>query len=75
MPPRTPRGDALASRVPAPGSHVRLPQAAVDLLAGTHAGNIDAHAVQPHYTKLLAEASGLAVTLAMDGEAAVIAAA
>jgi histidine phosphotransferase ChpT len=71
----TAEGDAMAFRVSAAGTHVRLPQAAVELLAGNHAGNIDAHAVQPHYTKLLAEASGLKVTLAMDGEAAVIAAA
>lgn len=68
-------GEAMSFRVAANGTNVRLPQAALELLAGTHPGTIDAHAVQPHYTKLLAEASGLKVTLAMDGEAAVIAAA
>jgi histidine phosphotransferase ChpT len=36
---------------------------------------VDAHAVQPHYTRLLAEACGLTVTLAAEGDAMVISAA
>jgi histidine phosphotransferase ChpT len=68
-------GDAMAFRINASGTNARIPQNIVDLLGGNHPGGIDAHAVQPHYTSLLAEASGLKVTLAMDGEAVVIAAA
>ena len=51
------------------------PQNIVDLLSGNHPTAIDAHAVQPHYTRLLAQACGLAVTLRMDGEAVLIVAA
>jgi histidine phosphotransferase ChpT len=47
----------------------------MDLLAGSHPAAIDAHAVQPHYTRLLAQACGLTVTLRMDGETVIIAAA
>jgi histidine phosphotransferase ChpT len=32
----------------------------------------DAHAVQPYYTRLLAQASGLSVGLALEGDAAVV---
>lgn len=67
-------GEAMSFRVASTGANVRLPQHSADMLAGTHPGSIDAHAVQPHYTRLLAEASGLKVSLAMDGEAAVVAA-
>ena len=34
--------------------------------------SIDAHAVQPYYTRLLAEACGLKVMLAPEGEAVVV---
>lgn len=67
-------GEAMSFRIVSAGTNVRLPQHAVDLLSGNHPGGIDAHAVQPHYAKLLAEASGLKVTLALEGETAVIAA-
>jgi len=36
--------------------------------------SVDAHAVQPYYTRLLAQACGLIVTLAPDGEKVIIAA-
>jgi histidine phosphotransferase ChpT len=34
--------------------------------------SVDAHAVQPYYTRLLAQACGLSVTLALDGEKVIV---
>jgi histidine phosphotransferase ChpT len=44
------------------------------LSAGSPA-TIAAHAVQPYYTRLLAQACGLTVTLAPDGDKVVVSAA
>lgn len=68
-------GDSISFRVTAVGQSARLPQNIVDILSGAHTHAIDAHAVQPHYTRLLAAACGLTVTLSMDGEAAIVTAA
>jgi len=68
-------GEAISFRVTAAGLNARLPQTIVSILGGTHEGAVDAHAVQPHYTRLLAEACGLTVTLAAEGDAMVISAA
>jgi len=65
-------GDALGFRVHAAGLNARLPQNIVLLLSADHAGNVDAHAVQPYYTRLLAQACGLTVVLAAEGEAIVV---
>jgi histidine phosphotransferase ChpT len=62
-------------RIRAAGFNARLPQNIADQLAGAHPGTIDAHAVQPYYTRLLAQASGLRASLAMDGDAVVVSAA
>lgn len=62
-------------RIKAAGLNGRIPQNISDILSGAHGGSVDAHAVQPHYTRLLAEASGLTVTLAAEGDAIVISAA
>src|SRR4051794_825364 len=72
-----PLGDAETGgfRVAATGLNARMPQNIADLLSGAAAGSIDAHAVQPYYTRLLAQACGLTVTLAPDGEAIVVSAA
>lgn len=67
-------GEAMSFRVVATGLNARLPQNIVTLLDAAHAGTIDAHAVQPYYTRLLAEACGLKVTLSTEGEAMVVAA-
>lgn len=67
-------GEAMGFRVTAAGLNARIPQNIADLLSGAHAGAIDAHAIQPHYTRLLAQACGLSVTLALDGDKVVIAA-
>ena len=63
-------GETMAFRVTATGLNARVPQNIADMLAGSaHAA--DAHAVQPYYTRLLAEACGLKVGLAAEGEAVV----
>ncbi len=63
-------GETMSFRVTATGLNARLPHNIADMLAGSaHAA--DAHAVQPYYTRLLAEACGLKVKLAAEGEAVV----
>jgi histidine phosphotransferase ChpT len=59
-------------RVAATGLNARLPQAIADLLSSGPAGSVDAHAVQPYYTRLLAQACGLKVVLAAEGDAVVV---
>jgi histidine phosphotransferase ChpT len=67
-------GETMSFKVTATGLNARLPQNIVSMLAPTHEGPIDAHAVQPYYTRLLAEACGLEVSLAAEGEAMVVSA-
>jgi histidine phosphotransferase ChpT len=64
-------GETMGFKVTANGLNARLPQNIADLLANSQAAGIDAHAVQPYYTRLLAEACGLKVTLKSEGEAVV----
>ena len=64
-------GETMSFKVTATGLNARLPQNIADLLGNSHATGIDAHAVQPYYTRLLAEACGLTVTLKAEGEAIV----
>jgi histidine phosphotransferase ChpT len=65
-------GEAGGFRVSASGLNARLPQNIADLLAADHAGGVDAHTVQPYYTRLLAQACGLKVVLAPVGDAVVV---
>jgi len=65
-------GQAMGFRVTASGLNARLPQNIAAQLNGSHAPAVDAHAVQPYYTRLLAQACGLDVALAPDGEAVAI---
>jgi histidine phosphotransferase ChpT len=65
-------GEAMGFRVTAAGLNARLPQNIADQLSGSQAPAVDAHAVQPYYTRLLAQACGLHVALAPDGEAVII---
>jgi histidine phosphotransferase ChpT len=67
-------GEAAGFRVSAAGLNARVPQNIADLLGSGHTGSIDAHAVQPYYTRLLAQSCGLTVTLAAEGEAVVVSA-
>lgn len=66
-------GDALSFRITASGFNARIPQAIPALLeGGSHDGAVDAHAIQPHYTGLLARDCGLTVSIAPEGEAIVL---
>jgi histidine phosphotransferase ChpT len=65
----TGEGDTQGMCIRAKGLNARLPQNIADQLSGAHRGTIDAHAVQPYYTRLLAEACKLRPMLALDGDA------
>jgi histidine phosphotransferase ChpT len=67
-------GDTMGFRVIATGLNARLPQNIADLLSAAQPASIDAHAVQPFYTRLLAESCGLKAALASEGEAVVVSA-
>jgi histidine phosphotransferase ChpT len=68
-------GETMSFRVTSSGLNARLPQNIADLLSANSTASVDAHAVQPYYTRLLAQACGLSVTLALDGEKVVVTAA
>jgi histidine phosphotransferase ChpT len=69
-------GETTSFRVTAAGLNARVPPAIPGLLAGGSADQaIDAHAIQPYYTGLLARACGLTATIAAEGETIVLAAA
>ena len=61
-------GETMSFRLMTAGLNARLPQNIADILGGAHAAAVDAHAVQPYYTRLLAQACGLTVTLAVEAE-------
>jgi len=76
-----PRGGSLTVeaadggyRVTAAGLNARLTPATAELLAGSPAQAVDAHAIQPLYTGILARDCGLTVSTAFEGEAVVVAA-
>jgi histidine phosphotransferase ChpT len=68
-------GEAMSFRVSASGLNARLPQNIADILSSAELAATDAHSVQPYYTRLLAQACGLSVGLAAEGEAMVVKAA
>ncbi len=66
-------GETMGFRIACVGINSRIPQAIPGLLAGTsESGAVDAHAIQPFYTGLLARACGLTVDLAAEGESIVV---
>jgi len=79
-----PRGGKLVSRatvegeqgsytITATGSHARIPAHVEELIAGhSETGTIDAHAVQPLYTGMVARAAGMAITFAIEGDTVTI---
>ena len=74
-----PRGGTLTAeplgagyRVTAAGLNARLTPATAELLSGSPAQPVDAHAIQPLYTGILARDCGLTVAAAADGEAVVV---
>jgi histidine phosphotransferase ChpT len=68
-------GDSMGFRITAAGLNARIPQALTGLLEGRpESGTVDAHAIQPFYTGLLAKACGMEVSLAAEGDSIVVAA-
>jgi histidine phosphotransferase ChpT len=65
------QGETMGFRVTANGLNARLPQNIADLLSAGQPSAVDAHSVQPYYTRLLAQSCGLSVTLVAAGEAVV----
>jgi histidine phosphotransferase ChpT len=65
-------GETFGFRVTASGLNARLPQNIADMLGSPHLAANDAHSVQPYYTRLLAQACGLSIKLAAEGEAIVV---
>jgi histidine phosphotransferase ChpT len=68
-------GASMGFRIEANGLNARIPQAVPSLVAGEPAGGtVDAHAIQPFYTGLLARTCGLTVSLQPEGDAIVVSA-
>ena len=65
-------GDAMGFKITSTGLNARIAQAVPTLVAGEAENPIDAHAIQPFYTGLLARACGMTVTLAPEGESIVL---
>src|SRR6478735_6584948 len=62
-------GESMGFKVTAAGTNAKVPA----LLTGEGSGEgLDAHRIQPFYAGLLARASGVKATIAMDGEAVVL---
>ncbi|MBL4598605.1 MAG: histidine phosphotransferase [Rhizobiaceae bacterium] len=57
--------------ITATGPKARVPPAFLDLLSGTFAEHIDAHAIQPIYTLMLAESAKMEVKVVLEGESVV----
>lgn len=71
----TVEGEQGSFQITATGSHARIPAHVEDLLAGqSETGVIDAHAVQPLYTGMVARAAGMGITLSIEGDTVTIAA-
>jgi histidine phosphotransferase ChpT len=66
-------GENLGFRIEACGLNARVPQAMAALVAGGEEGQaIDAHAIQPFFTGLLARTCGLSVAIESEGEAVIV---
>lgn len=65
-------GDTMGFKITSSGLNQRIPQAVPSLVAGEAENPIDAHAIQPFYTGMLARACGLAISLAPGGETIVV---
>jgi histidine phosphotransferase ChpT len=61
-------GEAMGFRITAAGLNARVSQPVADLLASGSSNAVDAHAVQPYYTRLLADACGISISLVADGD-------
>lgn len=66
-------GESMGFKVSAAGVNAKVPPAVAALLAGDAGGTaLDAHRIQPFYASLLAQASGVKATMAMEGETVVV---
>jgi histidine phosphotransferase ChpT len=66
-------GDTMGFKVTSAGTNAKVPQAIPPLLAGgSDEHPVDAHAIQPFYTNMLAKNCGLNVTMAADGDAVAV---
>jgi len=65
-------GDTMGFKITSTGLNARIAQAVPALVAGEAENPIDAHAIQPFYTGLLARTCGMTVTLAPEGESIVL---
>lgn len=66
-------GDVGKFTIRATGKTARIPPHAEELLKGeAESGAIDAHAIQPYYTGLIARAAGYGVVFVLDGEVVTI---
>ncbi|MBM3530530.1 MAG: histidine phosphotransferase [Alphaproteobacteria bacterium] len=66
-------GETMAFRITVTGTNAKVPQAIPSLLSGQPAGHtVDAHAIQPFYTGLLAKNCGLTVAMTAEGEAVTV---
>ena len=65
-------GDTMGFRITANGLNSRIPQAVPGLIAGQTDGHpVDAHAIQPFYTGLLARTCGMSIAIALEGDGVV----
>lgn len=65
-------GESLSFRITATGQNGRVPPHAAAFLAGTPEGAVDAHAIQPFYTGMLARACGLVAEVAAENDAIMV---
>jgi histidine phosphotransferase ChpT len=65
-------GDTMGFKIASSGLNARIPAAVPTLVAGEAENPIDAHAIQPFYTGLLARACGMTVTIAPEGDQIVL---
>ena len=64
--------DGTGYRVTASGLNARLGAATAELLAGSPGHAVDAHAIQPLYTGILARDCGLTASAAAEGDAVLV---
>jgi histidine phosphotransferase ChpT len=62
----------IGFRITASGLNARVPPAAAELLSGSPVQTVDAHAIQPFYTGILARDCGLGVSAAAEGDGVVL---
>jgi histidine phosphotransferase ChpT len=68
-------GESMGFKVSAAGVNAKVPPAVAALAAGeTGDTPLDAHRIQPFYASLLAQASGVKVSMAMEGDAVAVSA-